>query len=112
MQLLPLGILPVAGEAEVILDVAVAVEGIGQIVFLELGEDFLVGLAENVDEDIEPAAMSHANDHLLDPGVRGLVDKRFEQRDEGLGTFEGEALLAGVACLQEVLEQFSVMQAL
>src|SRR5207244_6019696 len=46
------GRVAVAGEAQVILDVAVAVARLGHEVLLELREDFLIGLAQRVGEDI------------------------------------------------------------
>src|SRR5262249_20062121 len=44
-----------AGKAHVVFDVAVAVERIGQVLVLELGENVLVGFAEDVGQDVEPA---------------------------------------------------------
>ena len=61
----------VAGEAEVVLHVAVAGHRVGQVVFLELGEDLGVGLAEDVGQDVEPAAVGHAEDDLANAVVGG-----------------------------------------
>ena len=58
-------------EAEVILDVAVAADGLGQVVVLELAEDHSVGLVEDVGQHVEPAAVGHAHDDLAHP-VRRL----------------------------------------
>ena len=57
----------IVGEAEVILHVAVAGHRVREVVVLELAEDFLVRLAEDVGEDVEPAAVGHAHDDLSTP---------------------------------------------
>ena len=53
-------------EAEVILDVAVAADRLGQVVALELVEDHPVGLVEDVRQHVEPPAVRHAHDDLPD----------------------------------------------
>ncbi len=102
----------VRGEAEVILDVAVAVHRFGQVLVLELGEDFLVRLAKDVGQDVEPAAMGHAQDDLADAHVGGLLDDGLQDGDERLGAFQREAFLAGIPCVQEALEQLGVVEVL
>ena len=46
-----------------------------------------------------------------DAQVGGLLDDGVEDRDERLGPFEREPLLAEVAGVQELLEQLGVVQA-
>ena len=59
--------LAVGGGAEVVLDVAGALDLLGLVAAaLELVEDGAVGLAEDVGEDREAAAVRHADDDLLD----------------------------------------------
>ncbi len=94
----------IVGEAEVIFHVTVAGHRIRQVVGVELGEDFLVRLAEDVRQDIEPAAMRHAEDHLLGAGHRRRVDDRVHQGDQRLGPFERKAFLPQEAGVQEALE--------
>ena len=79
---------PVAGETEMVLDVAVAVARFGEIVLLELGEDLLVRFAQDVGQHIEPAAMGHAEHDLAHPCVRRLLHDGVQERDECLGPFE------------------------
>ena len=81
VDLVPLGRLEVAGEAEVVLDVAVAVGGLDVEDVFELAEDVLVGLAEDVGQDVQPAAVGHADDHLPRPQLGGLLDHGVEDRD-------------------------------
>jgi hypothetical protein len=102
----------IGAEAQVVLDVAVAVHRIGQVLVLELGEDFLIGFAQDVGQDVEPAAVRHAQDDFADAEIGRLLDDGLQDRDERLGSFEGEAFLPTVAGVQEVLEQFGVVQAL
>ena len=100
----------IAGEAEVVLDVAVAHHRIGEIVFVELGEDVGVGLGEDVREDVEPTAVSHAHDDFEDAGVGAAFDDGVEERDRRLGAFHREALLALKLRVQKLLEQLGVVQ--
>ena len=94
----------VGREPEVVLHVAVAGDGLGQVL-LELGEDHPVGLVQDVGQDVEPAAVGHPQHDLADPELRRPLDDRVEQRDEHLAAFEREPLLADVVGRQEGLEQ-------
>ena len=49
-----------AGLAQVVLHVARALDRVGIDVALELAEELLVGLADDVDQHVEPAAVRHA----------------------------------------------------
>src|SRR5690242_17391195 len=91
--------------AEMVFDVARALDvlGIGGIA-LELGEDRGEGLAEEIGEHVEPAAMWHADDQLLHAELAAALDDLLERRDQRLAAFEAEALGAGVAAVQEALE--------
>ena len=63
------GRLQIGRKALVILDVARAAQ-LGEVVVpLELVEQILRRLAEQIDQHIEPAAMRHADDGLLDAGL-------------------------------------------
>ena len=66
----------VARVAEVVLDVAVARRLAREQAALELGEDHLVGLAQHVREHVQPAAVRHAEDDLLDAQVAAVLDQR------------------------------------
>ena len=70
----------------------------------ELGENGLVGLADDVGEDIETATMGHTDDDILDTIVDGAVDKSLHTRDEGLATLKTETLVVGVLGGEEGLE--------
>ena len=94
----------VGREAQVVLDVAVAGDGLRHVP-LELAEDQAVGLVQDVGQDVEPAAVGHAHDDLEDAVRARLLDDRVEQGDEHLAPFEREPLLAHVVLVQEVLEQ-------
>ena len=73
-------------------------------VALELGEDLRQGLADDVGQHVEAAAVRHADDDLVEALARRGVDGGVHERDQRLGALEGEALLADVLGLQEVLE--------
>ena len=97
-------------EAEVILDVAVTADGLGQVVALELVEDHPVGFIEDVGQDVEPAAVRHAHDDFADSGGPRALDDGVEQRDQHLAPFEREPLLTDVMLLEERLEELGCIQ--
>jgi hypothetical protein len=101
---------PVAVEALVVLDVAVAEVEV-RLAVLELGEDLARALAHDVGQDVQAAAVGHAQDDVLDALAAGVLDRLGEQRDQALGALEREALGAGVLLLDELLEQDGVGQA-
>lgn len=110
MDLGPRGGGDVAGKAQVIFDVAVPIAR-SRIAVFEFREDFLVRLAENVREDIEPAPVGHADDDLADAAVAGLLDDGVEHGDQRFGPFQREALLADVTGVQKSLEDLGIVQA-
>ena len=103
--------LAVGGGAEVVLHVAGALDFLGlEAAALELVEDRLVRLLHDVREDAEPAAVRHADDHLLDPEGAAALDDLLHCRDQRLAAVEPEALGAGVLDLQELLETLGLHQ--
>ena len=65
-----------------------------------------VRLADDVGQHVEPAAVRHADDDLVQPSCGGgLAEHRVEQRDDRLAALEREPLLADVLGLQERLER-------
>src|SRR5690349_23687962 len=50
------------------------------VVVLELVEDLLERLAQQVGQDVQPAAVGHADDDLLDAQPRGALDGGVEHR--------------------------------
>ena len=53
-----------AGVAEVVLHVAIAVRGVGDVVFGEGAEEGFGLLAADIDQDIKAAAVGHADDEI------------------------------------------------
>ena len=92
--------------AEVVLHVAVAEDGFGDVVLVELGEELAAGFAEGVDEDIETAAVGHADDDLLNAVDGAGFQKGIKYGDKSLATFQGKAFLADVAGVEEAFERF------
>ncbi len=88
-----------------VLDVARALDVVGMgRVALELGEDRLERLAHHVGEHVEPAAVGHADDDLLEAELAAALDDLLERRDRRLGAVEAEPLGAGVFLVEEALE--------
>ena len=93
-----------APRAQVVLDVARSLDGVGHVVTLELVEDLRVGLARDVGQHVEAAAVRHADGDLVDAGARRVSQDVVEQRDQGLAALQREALLAHELGLEELLE--------
>ena len=94
----------VGGEALVILDVTGTLHVILIESSLELREQHGGRLAEDVDQHIESAAMRHAEHEFLDAGATALLQQVIEQRDQHIGAFEREALLADEFSVQVALD--------
>src|SRR5438067_1011849 len=82
-----------AARAQMILDVAGSLRARGIDIPLEFGEDLSQRFADNIRKDIEPAAMSHAEDNLVRVLRAGAVDQLVKDGDGGLRALEREALL-------------------
>ena len=95
--------------SQVVLHVAVARHGVGDVVLGELLEELVEGLAHDAAKNVEAPAVGHPHDDLLDADVRAVVDHRVEGGDDGLAAFEREALLANVLCVQELLEELGLV---
>ena len=96
--------LQIGRESLVVLDVARAAQ-LGQVVLaLELAEQILRRLAEQIDQHVQPAAMRHADDRLLDAGAAAPLHQIVEQRDQAVAALEREALLAHVLGVQIALQ--------
>jgi len=88
----------------VVLDVASALSGAEAHDPLELAEDLAVLLADDVRQHVQPATVRHADAHLVESGVGGLLADLVEQHDRALAALQAEALLAHELRLQEGLE--------
>ena len=80
---------PVRVVAQVVLHVAVAKEGLGVDV-LEFLEDLAGALAQDVGQHVQPAAVRHADDDLVQPLLPGMLDGHVQQGDQGLGALQTE----------------------
>ena len=98
--------------AQVVLHVTGTTGGGGLDVALELTEDGGVRLADDVRQDVEATTVGHTDDDLFEALLGSLVRGGVQHRDEGLGALEGEALLADVLGLEEVLESLGGVQLL
>ena len=76
----------------------------------ELTENLSVGLARNVSQNIQTTTVCHTDGNTLQVLVSCLVQNSVQQRNQGLATLQGEALLTQVLGLQEVLERLSLNQ--
>ena len=90
------------GEPEVVLDVAGA-RADADLSF-ELAEQDLGMLAEDIHQDVEAAAVGHADDRLANASFSCVLNDLVEQGNEILAALEREALLADVLAMQVVLQ--------
>ncbi len=95
-----------------VLHIARTVCGLRVDVALELGEDLPVGLADDVGQHVQAAAVGHPEGDLVHSRLGGPLEYLVEQRDRRLGTFEGEPPLPHVLGLQERLERLGRTEAL
>jgi hypothetical protein len=59
---------------------------------VELVEDLPVGLAQDIGEDVEPAAVGHAEHDVLHAEMAAALNDLLQGRDHGLAAVEPEAL--------------------
>ena len=96
--------------AEVVFHVAGALGGVRIDVAFEFIEDLFVRLTERVGEHIQPAAMSHADDRFLYAVGGRFSEEEIEHRDDALGPFERESLVADVLRMQKFFECFCIIE--
>ena len=99
-----------AGSAEVVLDVARALDAGGIDVAFKLGEDLGQRLAEHIGEHGDAAAVGHTHHQFVNVAVGGAVEQFAEDGHQGLSAFEREALVADEAGVQEMLERLGFEQ--
>ena len=101
--------LAVGRGAEVIFDVARAADvgGIGRAAG-ELVEDRGRGLTHHVGEDVEAAAVGHADVDLGDAELAAVLDHRFQSRNRAFAAIEAEALGADIFAGEEFLPLLGV----
>ena len=90
----------------------VAGRQIVEMLAFEFLEQVFRHLAQGVDQNVETAAMGHADDDFLHPLFAGTLDQFVDRGDETLAAFEGEALLPDIAGVQIALQAFGRIDAL
>ncbi len=98
--------LQIGGEPLVVLDVARTAQLRQIVLALELAEQILGGLAEQVHQHIEPAAMRHADDALFDSMFAALLHQFIEQGNQAVAALERESFLPHVLGVQVALQTF------
>ncbi len=103
-------------RAEVVLDVAAASllardDGLDRPLALELAQDRLVRPPHDMGEDVEPAAVRHAEHDFVGPAPRGELDRLVEHRDHHVEALDGELLLPEERAPQVALHPFDLAQA-
>ena len=104
-------------RAVVVLDVAGAALGQGgdrleRRGALELGEDRVIGPAQVVGQDVEAAAVGHADHDLAGAAGRRQLDELVEHRHGHVQALDRELLLAQVGLVHEALEGVDLGQPL
>jgi hypothetical protein len=70
----------------------------------EFAEDGLVGLSDDVGENVETTTMGHTDNDILDTVINTAVNEGLHTRDKGLTTLETKSLIVRVLGSQERLE--------
>ena len=100
----------VGGKALVVLHVT-GRQTFGLLAF-ELVEQVARVLAEGVDQNVQAAAVGHADDHFLGAVGAGALDDFVQQRDQALATLQAETLGARVFGTQVLFQAFGSGDAL
>ena len=87
-------------------------DGLDRPLALELAQDLLVRAADDVREDVQAAAMGHADHDLVRAGGGGELDRLVEHRHEHVEPLDRELLLAEERAAQVVLEALDLGQPL
>ncbi len=98
--------------APMVLDVPIALHGIGDEVPFEIREDRRVGQAEDVRHHIETAAVRHPNHDLLDSERGSKLHESVQRRDQRFATFQRVALLPQISAVEKTLEDLRIGQTL
>ena len=99
------------GHPEVVLHVSRSLDGVQVHVTIELIKDVVEGLADDIGQDVQAAAVRHPHHRFNHALVRGELEDEIEHRDERLGPLERETLLSRVLGLKELLERLSRVEA-
>ncbi len=95
----------IARVAEMVLHVAVAGRFLRELRAFELGDQHLVGLPEHVREHVQPTAVRHPEDDLVDAVlIAGGIDQRPQEWNERVGTLEREPFRGRVLGVEKLLE--------
>ena len=106
----------VSGGSVVVLDVAGArvpnpESALGRDVPLERAQQLVVGDSEDVRQDVEASPVGHPDDHFRGAVGGRQLDRFVQHRHQHVGAFDGEALLAPVDPVQELLQALYLGQA-
>jgi hypothetical protein len=96
----------VGREALVVLHVARAFQSLQVVHTFELRKQHRGRLAQQVHQNVQPSAVSHADDHLFDGRRAAALNEVIEQWDQRLASLEREALLTDILRVQVALEPF------
>src|SRR5690606_38274137 len=77
---------------------------------LEFVEERAVRLAQNLGQDVEAAAMGHAQNDVLDAQGTAALDDLLERRNGGFAAIKAEALGSGIFDVEEFFEAFGLDQ--
>jgi len=72
---------------------------------LEFAENGLVKFVQNVDLDIQPAAMGHSHHDFAASLSLSMPDERVQNGDNDLGPFQRKPFLSDIAGMQKLFEK-------
>lgn len=105
------GLADTLGEvAEVVFHVAIAADHLGEKIFRELVEDEFERFAQEIGQDVEPAAVGHPHDDFLHPDRFATLQDGIKNDEQRLGALEGETFLPDITRVEEVFEGFGFVE--
>ena len=90
--------------------VAITADHLGDEIFRELVENEFEGLAQEIGQNVEPAAVGHAHDDFFDTDRFAALQHGIENDEERLGALEGKAFLPDIPRVKEVFEGFGLVK--
>ena len=87
-------------------------DGFGSTSLFKFKEQQFGFFAEDVDQNIQPTAMGHANDEFFDPLCPRMLNQLVQQGDQAFPSFQGKALLTDIFSMQIFFHAFGCGQQL
>ena len=100
----------VSEVTRMVFDIAATHQRIRIVAVFELAEHGLVELPEDIGLYIQPSPVSHTQDEFAATAGRFVLGKHIEHGDDDFRPFDGEAFLAHISGVEELIEKRSLAE--